>query len=71
VLFITSTTGPRSCGRSSITDHTAERFASPDTVGGVPTQTNRKSLPSTASSIESVKERRSALRAITPSRPGS
>jgi hypothetical protein len=71
VLFITSTTDPRSRGRSSITDQTADRFASPDAVGGVPTQTNRNSLPSTASSIESVKERRSAFRATTSSSPGS
>ena len=37
VLFITRIGAPRSCGRSSITDQTAERLASPDAVGGVPT----------------------------------
>ena len=60
-----------SAGMSSITDQTADRFASPEAVGGVPTQTNRNSLPATASSIESVNDSRSRFRAISSSRPGS
>ena len=71
VLFITSTGEPMSAGRSSITDHTAARLASPEGVGGVPTHTNRKSLPLNASSIDSVNESRSRFAAISSSSPGS
>ena len=71
MLFITSTGEPMSAGKSSITDHTDARLASPDGVGGVPTHTNRNSLPSTASSIDNVKLKRPRFAAISSSRPGS
>ena len=70
VLFITSTTSSSPAGSSSTTDQTADRFASPDAVGGVPTQTKRNPEPVTASSIESVKERRSRLRSTSSCEPG-
>ena len=71
MLFITSTGEPMSAGRSSITDQTDARLASPDGVGGVPTHTKRNSLPSTASSIDSVKLNRPRFAATSSSRPGS
>ena len=71
MLFITSTGEPMSAGNSSITDHTDDRLASPDGVGGVPTQTNRNSLPATASSIESVKLKRPRFAATSSASPGS
>ena len=71
MLFITSTTSSSPAGSSSTTDQTADRFASPDAVGGVPTQTKRNPEPVTASSIESVNERRSRLRSTSSASPGS
>ncbi len=71
VLFITSTARPSVCGRSSITDQTAERSASPEYVGGVPTQTNKNWLPAVASSIDKVNVSRSAFLATSSSSPGS
>ena len=58
-------------GRSSITVHTADRSASPETVGGVPTATYTNSAPSIASTTSVVKVSRSRFRARSSSSPGS
>ena len=56
VLFSTSTGSPSTLGSSSTTVQTRERSASPEyATGGVSTQTNRNSAPSTASPASSVK----------------
>jgi hypothetical protein len=56
---------------SSITVQTAERSASPEYVGGVSTQMQRKSAASSASSTSSTKRRRSRFRSTSAARPGS
>ena len=49
VLFIAITIRWSTCGSSSTTVQTADRSASPEYVGGVPTATYTTSAPSTAS----------------------
>ena len=60
-------------GRSSSADHTNERSASPEYVGGVWTQMNANCAPSITSASDVVKRKRplSRPRATTSSRPGS
>jgi hypothetical protein len=70
VLFITIT-WPPPARKSSTTERTRERSASPEWVGGVSTQTNSSCADSSTSPISVVKLSRSALRASSSSRPGS
>jgi len=74
VLFSMTSFGD--CASEAITLATlsiAERSASPDSSGGVPTHMNTASLARTASPQSNVKRRRPELRvrSITPSKPGS
>jgi hypothetical protein len=69
VLFITTMARSSSGGSSLTTVQIAERSASPEYVGGVPTQTNISG--ETTSSTSSVNVSRSRLRSISSARPGS
>src|SRR5438034_10422995 len=70
VLFITSV-APSGAPRSSTTDQTGARFASPEGSGGVSTHEKKICASAFSSSASSVNVSRSRLRSTSSARPGS
>ncbi len=71
VDFITSTAPAATAGMASITACTRERSASPETVGGVSTQTKASAARSNSTSRSVVKRSRSRFAVTSSVSPGS